>query len=112
MEPTLGSLNSRGRKFLFLPTVLLMLNIIDVVTTSYGLSIGLREINPLFSLSVLVLFGKFLGCAALFATSYLQNRLYPQGKNYIAVVLCIVIFVYALTTSNNLIFIFRMWMKF
>ena len=109
MQPSLGTLSSAGRKFLVLPTVLLMLNVIDVASTSYGLSIGLREINPLFSLSGIVLFGKFLGCAALFATSYLQHKFYPKGNNYIAVVLVILIIVYLITTSNNIIHILQSW---
>ena len=109
MQPTLGTLNSAGRKFLVLPTVLLMLNVVDVASSSYGLSIGLREVNPLFSLSAMVLLGKFFGCAALFATSYLQHRFYPEGKNYVAVVLVVLIFVYLLTTSNNVVHIFQVW---
>ena len=90
--------------------ILLALNVIDVVTTGYGLSIGLREINPLFSLSGVVLFGKFFGCGVLFATSYLQFRFFPQEKNYIAIVLSVLIFVYLLTTSNNIVSIIGVWM--
>ena len=107
MEKGVRSVRLDSWRFLFLPTVLLVLNMIDVATTSYGLSIGLHEFNPLFSPSATVLFGKFLGCAMLFGSSYLQYKFYPNSRGYIAVVLCVLIFVYLLTTANNIISIVR-----
>jgi Domain of unknown function (DUF5658) len=107
MQPRLGSLVLRNENFLFLPTILLLLNVIDVATSSYGLSIGLREINPLFSLSVTVLTGKFLGCGMLFVSSYLQYKFYPNAKIYMATVLYALIFVYLLGTANNLVLILK-----
>ena len=105
MQRTLGSLVFRNESFLFLPTILLVLNVIDVATSSYGLSIGLREINPFFSLTAAVLACKFLGCGMLFAASYLQYRFYPNAKGYMATVLSALIFVYLLGAANNIILI-------
>jgi len=46
------------------PSILLILNAVDVITTGYGLSLGLSEGNPLFSIAVIS--GKFFGCGIPF----------------------------------------------
>lgn len=87
------------REVLLLPSILLVLNIIDAVSTNYGVLHGLQEINPLFSNAVIP--AKFLGCAILFATSFLVNRLSPKVKILNnAILFCAVIF-YVFVIVNN-----------
>lgn len=82
-----------------LPAILLVLNMIDALMTEYGLSIGLREVNPLFSLVAIP--AKFLGCIVLFATSYLQDRINPKAKTINDTIVCIVVILYLFVLSNN-----------
>jgi len=81
------------------PAVLLILNVIDVMTTGWGLSHGLLEMNTLFSFDVVPF--KFFGCGILGVTSYLQNRLNPTARVVNFVILCVVI-AYMLVVVNNI----------
>jgi len=92
------------REVIFLPSILLVLNIIDVVSTNYGLLYGLQEINPLFSNAIIP--GKLLGCAILFVTSFLANRLSPKVKVLNnAILSCTVIFYLFVIVNNALLII-------
>jgi len=82
--------------------VLLLLNVIDVLTTGWGLSHGLAEMNPQFSFAIVPL--KFLGCGALFFTSYLQSRLSLKTRILNAAILCVVIG-YVFIVFNNVFWI-------
>jgi hypothetical protein len=93
---------TRSNNSFKLPMTLLFLNVIDVLTTSWGLSHGFVEMNPLFSFAVVPL--RFLGCGVLFLTSYLLNRLNLKTKILNAVILCVVI-VYILVAINNIFWI-------
>jgi hypothetical protein len=88
-----------GRLF-FLPTLFLVLNLIDVLTTKYGLSIGLVEMNPLFSA---IIPGKIFVCAIFFATSYFLNRYKVWTKHLNDIALIILIVFYVVVVLNNLI---------
>jgi len=100
-------LHNRMKRFLVLPrvlvlpTILLILNLADTLTTRYGLSLGLAEANPFFSFTATPL--KFLGCGTLFVTSFLQNRLHPKAKSINDVILGIVIAVYVCVVLNNML---------
>ena len=78
---------ARKYSFLVLPGFLFFLNVADVMSTRWGLSVGLVEMNPLFSFAVVPL--KFMGCGILFLASYLQNRLAPGMKVINAAILCV-----------------------
>jgi hypothetical protein len=87
-------------RLFFLPTLFLVLNLIDVLTTKYGLSIGLVEMNPLFSA---IIPGKIFVCATFFATSYFLHRYKVWTKQLNNVVLIGLIVFYLIVVINNLI---------
>jgi hypothetical protein len=89
-----------------LPAILLILNLVDVLTTNYGLSRGLIEINPLFSYAVIP--GKFLGCGILFTTSYLQSKLCPKTRVINDIIISIIIAFYVFVVLNNILAIIRL----
>jgi hypothetical protein len=100
MRYRIDALLAKKINVLALPAVLLILNLIDAITTGYGLSHGIQEMNPLFSYAVVP--GKFLGCGVLFVTSYLQNQLNPKAKYVNAAILCVVIIIYLFVVVNNI----------
>lgn len=83
----------------FLPTILLMLNLVDMLSTNYGLSLGLTEINPLYS-NVAVL-GKMFGCCILFAVCYVQYRWQTNTKKINNIILGLLILFYVGVVINN-----------
>ena len=89
---------------LMLPALLFLLNAIDVLSTSWGLSNGLVEMNPMFSFGIVPL--KFLGCGVLGVTAFLQNRLNPNARAVKTVILCVVI-AYMLVVANNIYYILQ-----
>jgi hypothetical protein len=99
MQRRIESLLTRNSSFFVFPAALFLLNVVDVLSTSWGLSHGLAEMNPLFSFSVVPL--KFLGCGLLGLTSYVQHRLNPRAKTVNAVILCVVV-AYLLEVVNNI----------
>jgi hypothetical protein len=95
---------TRKNNFFVLPAVLLLLNVADVLSTRWGLTIGLVEMNPLFSFAAIPL--KFMGWGILFVASYLQNRLAPTARGVRALILCIAIAQFIVVT-NNIYWIFK-----
>jgi hypothetical protein len=91
-------------KFFVLPAVLLLLNIADVMSTRWGLTIGLVEMNPLFSFAIVPL--KFMGWGILFVASYLQNRLAPTSRVVDAAIFCMTI-AQLIVVTNNVYLIFK-----
>lgn len=87
-------------RVLFLPTVLLMLNFVDVYTTNYGLANGLTEMNPLFSNSIVP--AKLSACLLFFFTSYLQDKWNIRTKRINDIVLSILITFYVTVVINNI----------
>jgi len=85
--------------FLTLPLSVFLLNIADLLTTNWGLSNGLIEMNPLFSFGFFVPL-KFLGCGMMGLASYLQYRINPASKFLKAGFLCVAI-VYSVVIINN-----------
>jgi hypothetical protein len=104
MRYDVDALLTRKSVTLSLPFVLLFLNVIDVLTTGWGLSHGLQEINPLFSFGVIPL--KFLGCSIIGYTSYLQYQLNSNAKA-VNVVILIIVFAYLAVVVNNFYRIFQ-----
>ena len=104
MRNNVEALLTRKSVTLSLPFVLLFLNVVDVLTTGWGLSHGLQEINPLFSVGVIPL--KFLGCSIIGYTSYLQYQLNSNAKAVNAVIL-IIVFAYLAVVVNNFNCIFQ-----
>ena len=90
----------RRKTLLVLPALLFLLSIADVLSTGWGLSNGLVEVNPLFSSAMVPL--KFLGCGMLCLASRLQNRLDPNARFVSFVVLGVVI-AYSLVLVNNIV---------
>ena len=84
--------------------MLLVLNVIDVITTAYGLSIGLKEMNPLFSFAAVP--GKFLGCELLFVASWFQDRSNSVAR-YVNTAILSVVVVYLFVVGNNMLLILR-----
>lgn len=82
-----------------LPIALFLLGVADVLSTGWGLSNGLVEMNPLFSFALVPL--KFLGCGLLGLASHLQSRLNPKVKFVNVVVLCVMI-AYSVVVANNI----------
>lgn len=93
------SLLTRNSNFFLLPAVLFFLNVVDVLSTSWGLSHGLVEMNFLFSFSVVPL--KFLGCGLLGLASYVQYRLNPCAKAVNVAILGVIVG-YLLVVVNNI----------
>jgi len=104
LQSRMSRLPVLGRVFA-LPAILLILNIVDALTTSYGLSRGLVETNPLFSYAAIP--AKLLGCGTFFATSYLQSRLNPKAKIINDIILSIMIVIYVFVVLNNTLTIIR-----
>ena len=104
MQERIDGSGSLSRVFA-LPAVLLVLNMVDALMTEHGLSVGLREVNPLFSFAAIP--AKFLGCTALFATAYLQNRLNPKAKIINDAVVCIVVIFYFFVVGHNALTLIR-----
>ncbi len=92
-------------RIFILPVTLLFLNLFDVLTTNYGLSLGLAEANPLFSDTIVPF--KFLGCGILFITSYFQNHLYPETRKVNCAILGFAITLYTFVILNNVLTILR-----
>jgi hypothetical protein len=99
MRLRIESLLTRNGNFLLFPAVLFFLNVVDVLSTGWGLSRGLVEMNFLFSFSVVPF--KFLGCGLLGLASYVQYRLNPCAKA-VNVAVLIVIVAYVLVVVNNI----------
>lgn len=86
------------------PVVLLVLNVVDVMTTGWGLSHGLLEMNTLFSFGVVPF--KFFGCGILGVASYLQSRLDPKAR-FVSAVILVMVIVYLLVVVNNFFCVFQ-----
>jgi hypothetical protein len=99
MRCRIESLLTRNSNFLLFPAVLFFLNVVDVLSTGWGLSHGLVEMNFLFSFSVVPF--KFLGCGLLGFASYVQYRLNPRAKIVNAAVLSVIV-AYVLVVINNI----------
>jgi len=108
IQPRIGS--RHYLKVFTLPALLLTLNVLDIISTQYGLTIGLREINPLFSNAIIP--GKFLGCTVLYFSSFFANRLDSKVKTCVDGILCCVIIFYVLVLANNILLIAMPWKMF
>jgi hypothetical protein len=84
-----------------LPAILLFLNLVDALPTSYDLSRGLVEDNPLFSYTERP--AKLLCCGTFFATSYLQSRLNTEAKIINDIILCVLVVVHVIVVLNNMV---------
>lgn len=71
-----------------------------MLTTSYGLSLGMREINPLYS--DVGVFGKMFGCAVLFGVCYVQYRWQINTKKINNIILGLLILFYVAVITNNI----------
>jgi hypothetical protein len=78
-----------------------MLNLLDLLTTNYGLSRGLTEANPLFTEAAIP--GKLIACGIFFAISYLQERWHARTKKFLDIVLIILISLYIYVVINNIV---------
>jgi len=101
-------------KLLFL---LLVLDIADVITTIYGLSIGAKESNPLFPgdsfltiESVILKIGLVLAFCVSFTVAYraFLKRDFSTGLKILSVNLFVLVGFYAFVVTNNLLVIFLM----
>ena len=101
-QSRLGNLRVLSRVFA-LPSFILTLNILDVMSTQYGLALGLQEVNPLFSDAIVP--GKFLGCLILFWPSFFANRLNSRVKICVDTILFCVSIFYTLVLANNILLI-------
>lgn len=90
--------------------VLVILNLADIATTFYGLSIGGSELNPLFQPEgVPIKIALPLMYAFLFLGSYqfCQKSRFKKGLKTLDINLAILIIIYVLVVANNLIGIMR-----
>lgn len=85
---------------IILPTVLLLLNIIDIILTYIGLTyFGATEWNPLFSWWALPL--KLAGCVILFIVGYFYDNV-KHGTEIFTLLMIPSLLLYTLVDINNL----------